>query len=85
MFRAFRQKESFYVSFFLFDDGVAIVSISSEATDLLVALKDNIHETMPSSPELNEIDSLLENLRVYAKCVKGLPLVEEDYQLEPHR
>jgi len=64
---------------------VAIVSVSSEAANLLVALKDNIHETMPSSPELTEIDSLLDNLRVYAKRVKGLPLDEEDYQLEPHR
>jgi DNA-binding CsgD family transcriptional regulator len=81
----FRQKETFYGSFFLSDDGVARVQSMVEVADLLSTLKHNIHEVLRPSEELFEINSLLDNLRVYAKRVKGEPLTEEDFSLPPYK
>ncbi len=54
-----------------------------EVADLLSTLKHNIHEVMRPSEELFEIDLLLDNLKLYAKRVKGLPLNDEDHVLLP--
>ncbi len=81
----FRQKESFYGRFFLSDDGVARVQSMVEAADLLSSLKRNIHQTTRPSEELFEIDCLLDNLQIYAKRVKGVPLTEEEYRIQPYR
>jgi DNA-binding CsgD family transcriptional regulator len=81
----FRQKETFYACFFLSDDGVARVQSVVEVADLLSSLKHNIHENMRPSEELFEIDLLLDNLKLYAKRVKGVPLNEEDHKLQPYK
>lgn len=56
-----------------------------EVADLLSTLKHNIHEVMRPSEELFEVDLLLDNLKLYAKRVKGLPLNEEDHELQPYK
>ncbi|MFW9830824.1 MAG: helix-turn-helix domain-containing protein [Candidatus Thorarchaeota archaeon] len=56
-----------------------------EVVSLLSTLKHNIQETMRPSEELFEINKLLDNLRVYAKRVEGLPLSEEDYRIASHK
>ncbi len=81
----FRQKETFYGSFFLSDDGVARVQSVVEVADLLSTLKHNIHAVLRPSEELFEINLLLDNLKLYAKRVKGEPLSEEDHKLEPYK
>lgn len=43
-----------------------------------------MHEAIRPSEELLEIDLLLDNLRIYSKRVQGLPLSEEEYDIEPH-
>ncbi len=81
----FRQKETFYAIIFLSDDGVARVAMAADAWDLLNTLKGNIQSSMRPSEELLEVTQLLDNLRVYSKRVKGIPLTHEDYELVPHR
>ncbi|MFX1318824.1 MAG: HTH domain-containing protein [Promethearchaeota archaeon] len=56
-----------------------------EVADLLSTLQRNIHEVLRPSEELYEIDLLLDNLRVYAKRVKGITLSDEDYRLQPYK
>jgi hypothetical protein len=56
-----------------------------EVADLLSTLKHNIHEVMRPSEELFEIDLLLDNLKLYAKRVKGDPLSEQDHQIQPYK
>ena len=85
MIRVSRQKETFYASFFLSDDGVARVQSSVEVAKLLSTLKHNIHEVSRPSEELFEIDLLLDNLKLYAKRVRGEPLSEEDHRLQPYK
>jgi hypothetical protein len=56
-----------------------------EVADLLTTLKRNIHEVTRPSEELFEIDLLLDNLKLFAKRVKGAPLTEEDHKLQPYK
>jgi len=56
-----------------------------EVADLLSTLKHNIHEVLRPSEELFEIDLLIDNLKLYAKRVKGAPLSEEDHKLQPYK
>ena len=48
----FRQKETFYASFFLSDDGVARVESGVEVADLLSTLKHNIHDAEVVIPDM---------------------------------
>jgi DNA-binding Lrp family transcriptional regulator len=64
---------------------VARVQSGVEVADLLSTLKHNIHDVLRPSEELFEIDLLLDNLRLYAKRVKGLPLNDEDHKLKPYK
>ncbi len=63
---------------------MARVASAIEASDLLSTLKHNMHESMRPSEELFQIECLIDNLRVFAKRSRGIPLSEDDHRIQPH-
>jgi DNA-binding Lrp family transcriptional regulator len=70
------------VCFFL--SMVDCVQVQTETINVINAVKDQVHKTLESSPELTEIDILLDNMAVYVKRAMGLPLNEADLRVPEH-
>ena len=63
---------------------VDCVQVQTETINVINAVKDQVHKTLESSPELTEIDVLLDNMAVYVKRAMGLPLNEADLRVPEH-
>ena len=69
---------------FLSDDGVAPLQSQLETVSLVQAIKEQVHDSPQPSLGRDEIDLLLDNIIVFLKRSKGIPLNDEDYKIQPH-